>query len=285
MKKNINKKVIVGVLFIIIIGLAVLLVINLVKNDSNKQEQLISINEFIESNNYSVIDITEEIDNIFDSLKKYIYTSDRNSIDDFKKEELFSIISYNVKSDDIIVEKQDGEYTYGYVNKDLLNDQIDAIFGKNTISIDKNKYKMSISYGTFDNAGNIFKNAVLISQNDEEYYFRFYAGEGTSVCPTIIEIPIKLTEIRKIDNYLLLISKAIYTNCTSQESVNKNIINIYANPNKSNKLDSFELSLDTDKYEINLEDYIDDASEIYLLLKSDKKGNYHFYSSKINSND
>ena len=131
------------------------------------------------------------------------------------------------------------------------------------------------------NAGDEFQNAVLIKETAEDYYFRFYGREGTSACPILENTPIKLVEIRKIEDYLLLISKAVYNDCSNTNSNIENI-KVFNNPEKEDVLDTMNIPVES-TYQIDVRKYEEKASNIYLALKMDEKGKYHFYKSKINN--
>ncbi len=275
-----NKTIFIfGGIITILLAVATVLV---VKN-TNKKPLLETL---IDRNDYKIISTNKEIDNIFNSIKRYIHEdSSRNTYREFKENELFSIAGYNIKKEDITNVKKGDFSTYGYVKKNLLDNQIKAIFGTDKIKFSKELAKdgtISINSGIFENAGDEFRNASLVSKTDDEYYFSFIAKEGTTGCPEAKNPPIKLVELRKMDNYILLIAKAVYTKIVDGNS-NFCEVEIYDNkPSEKTKklLDSIKVKAGNTSYDIDINKYIDNASEIYIILEKDKAGEYHFLKSE-----
>lgn len=278
--KNKKRNIIlfICVLVIIILCLIGFFIIN--KKSSNNESDSQSIEELIIEDNYKKISENKELLNIFNSLKKYIYNTNRKDINSFSKIELFSIVGYNVKEKDISDIKDEGDYTYGYVNKDLLDKQIEAVFGKSTITFGlESEDKNVLNAGTFENTGDKFKNAVLMEQTNKQYYFRFYANEGTSACPKLKNIPIKLIEVRQIDNNILLVAKSVQTRVLEKED-NQCSVDVI-NYSIKDPLDTFNVDMKEASYTIDIDKYIDNAMDVYILLKKEKNGKYVFAESKI----
>ncbi len=252
-------------------------------NTVDVPEEQISIDELIAESNYSVIESTEEITNIYDSVKKIIYYFDIEDIDNISKNDLSNITSYNIKRDDILNIKKEDNYSYGYIKKELFDKQIENIFGDNSTIMQNKLNKIVNSYNNlfYFNVGDDIKRGTIIEQSNDSYYFKFSGGEGTWAWPVLEKPAIKLTEIRKVNNYLLLISKAVYSKCSSENENNSATVTIYNDFENNNVIDSINIPLGA-TYNIDVDKYIDNASEVYLVLKLNKKGNYQLYKSKRN---
>lgn len=251
------------------------------KTSSNNESNSLSIEELIIEDNYKKISENNELLNIFNSLKKYVYNTNRNGTNSFSKIELFSIVGYNVKEKDITNTKDEGDYTYGYINKELLDKQIAAVFGKGTfiIGLDSENSKKTLNSGVFENAGDKFKNAVLMEETKKQYYFRFYTNEGTSACPKLKNIPIKLIEVRQIDNNILLVAKSVQTRVleTEDNQCSVDVINYTI----KDPLDTFKVAMGEASYTVDIDKYIENAMDVYVLLKKENNGKYVFVESKI----
>ena len=270
--------IIVGILTIILAVTTFLIAKNM-----NRKPLLETL---IERKDYKLISENESINNIFNSIKRYIHEdSSRNTYKEFKSYELFSIVGYNIKKEYITNIKKDDFLTYGYIKKDLLDKQIKSIFGTDKIKFSKEESKdetININSGIFENAGDEFRNARLVSKTDDEYYFSFLAKEGTTGCPEAKNPPIKLVELRKMDNYILLIAKAVYTKIVDGNS-DFCEVEIYDNkPSEKTKrlVDSIKVKAGNNPYDIDINKYINSAGEIYIVLEKDKNGKYHFLKSE-----
>ena len=179
----------------------------------------------------------------------------------------------------------DNNYSYGYIKKEIFDKQLTTIFGENNTEIiqkfENVKNNPNNNIFRFPNAGDKFKSGILEKQENDSYYFKFYGGEGTWAFATLKSIPIKLIEIRKINNYLLLVSKAVYTSYSKESETSPTAtISVYNDYSLNNKIDQFQISVSEKNYEVDINKYLDSAENVYLALKADHKGNYHFYESK-----
>lgn len=253
--------------------------------ETKKEEPQIEIDDLINDEDYTIIEPNDYTINIFDTLKPIIYLHDIENIDDFYDNDIETIIGYNIKTEDIKDVKQEGKDNYGYINKALFDKQIDNIFGPNSDIISKRFDKMvkdpyvkpTLS---FKNADYEFRNGTILKETDNRFYFLFYKGTTTWAVPTFNNVPIKLVEIRIINDYLLLVSKAVYTTCYKKnETDDYATVSVYMDFGCERKIDEFQVSTHEEKYELDINKYLDNANNIYLVLKSDNKGNYYFYKS------
>lgn len=250
------------------------------------QEGQTNIDALINNKNYTLVEVNDEIRNIYDSLKKILYYRDKSNLESIEEYDLTEILTYPIKSENITnVQSDDNNYSYGYIKKEIFDKQLNTIFGNNNQQIIqkfeniKNNPKNNIFY--FPNAGDKFKRGILEKQENDSYYFKFYGGDGTWAYATMKSIPIKLIEVRKINNYLLLVSKAVYTSYSKDsETASTATINVYKDFALEDKIDQFQISVSEKNYEVDINKYLDSAENVYLALKADNKGNYHFYESK-----
>lgn len=279
---KIQKKTIVIIYLIVIAILALIGIVNMIHSASKNEVDSKSIDELINEKKYTTIKQNKEILNIFNSIKKYVYNTNREGLSSFSKTELFSIIGYNIKKENITDIKEEDTYSYGYIKKELLDQQIQDIFGKENIRIaldSEDKSKKTINGGVFENAGDKFKNAVLMEVTKKQYYFRFYRNEGISACPQMKNIPIKLMEVRQIDNYILLKAKSVLTRVVETEE-NQCTVDII-NYNVKDPLDTFKVEMGSTPYTIDIDKYTENAMDVYIVLKKGKRGKYYFSESKI----
>ncbi|MBR2678007.1 MAG: hypothetical protein IKE63_01135 [Bacilli bacterium] len=276
--------IIAGIITILLAVVTILVVINNNKKINSNKKMLSE--ELIDRKDYKIISTNKEIDNIFNSIKKCVYEdSNRNTYKEFKEYELFSIAGYNVKKEDITNIKKEDFSIYGYVKRDILDNQIKAVFGTDKIKVSKeesNDEMININTGVFENVGNEFRNIKLISKTDDEYYFSFYAKEGTSGCPEAKSPPIKLVELRQIDNNIILVTKAVYTKVVDGNSsfCEVEIYDNYPSEKSKKVLDKIKVKAGSEPYDVDINKYVDDASEIYIILEKDKNGEYHFLRSE-----
>ena len=254
--------------------------------DEKTPEEKISSDKLLEQllldTNYKKIDIKDKtLNKKYNALKEtLIYSYNVDSVEDVGETLLFSAVTFNIKNNDIKVDKKDHDFIYGYIKKSLLDNQIKDLFNNDKIKISKNNDDIiSLEHGTIENVDNKYRNAVLFRETENDYYFRFYGAEGTWASPVLKPVPIKLVEAREYDEYILVASKAVYDSPINQEG-NKWRMKICSDSLCNNVIK--EIKVDKKHYyKINIDDYIKDASTIYTIFKK-SENNYYYYKNIVN---
>lgn len=269
---------------IIILCLVVIIMLRIITFVVSYDQQKKAIEKIKEQGEfkYGYISENAEISNIFDSFKEFVYDESHEDINSFSTAELFTIIGYNIKDKDIKDVKKDGTYSYGYIKKELLDKRIETIFGKGKIKITKEKNDddvIEINAGKFKNTKNEFRNAVLLKEEKDRYYFRFLADEGNvGACGSRENIPIKIIKIFQIGNDIVIEAKAVQTKTTLENDNDSCLVEVM---NKKEQIDSFNIKLEERTYTIDIDKYQDKASDVYIYLREESKGKYRFSESKI----
>ena len=246
------------------------------------------LSKFMSSSNYKKMDINDEVLSKYNALKPLIYYYDIYRLKGIGSNLIFSSITYDINDDNIRIEKETNNEngyieSYGYIKKKLLDEKIKNLFGSEKIKItnENNDEYITLKEGKFENVSQKYRNASLISIEDSEYYFKFNDIKGTYAYPTLNPVPIKLTEIREYDNYVLFISKAVYSKRI--DSLNdSNIMGICSDWYCNNKID--EVTVGNSQYfTVNIDEYINNSETIYTIFKKKKDG-YYFYRNIINDN-
>jgi len=240
------------------------------------------LEELLANTNYKKIDIKDKtLNKKYNALKSdLIYSDNVDSIEDVSLSKLFSSVTYYINDKDIRVSKKEDNYTYGYIKKSLLDNQIKDLFNNDSIKITKEKDNIiSLEHGTIKNVNSKFRNAVLFRETEDEYYFRFNEAEGTWAAPILKPEPIKLVEAREYNEYILVTSKAVYDSAIDLDG-DKWRINICSDPMCKNVINEIKVN-EGRYYKININDYIKEAGTIYTIFKK-SDNNYYYYKNIIN---
>ena len=247
-----------------------------------KQEESIDgkelLNKLLEDNDYKEIDINDQkLIKKYNSLKgPLIYYYNIESLDSVVSTLIFNAISYDIKNDDIEETSSDDTYTYGNIKKSLLDNKIKDLFGPAKIKItnDRSSDFISVNYGQLINVDLKYRIATLIDNNGNDYSFRFLGSEGTWAWPSVKPEPIKLVESREYADYILVVSKAIYS-CPKDGETDKWTELVCSDSKCKNVIDEIKVNQEQ-YYTLNIDDYINNASTIYTIFKKDNNDFYYY---------
>lgn len=310
MKKKVN--IVIFLIIIILIILGILLTIFITNNLNSSKKEIKNNNDKVINNhnnnnntakednhdlftmllndsNYKEINIMDKkLLDKYNSLKgPMIYYYNIDTLKDVSSSLLFNAVTNNIKDNDIRVEKAEGNYTYGYIKKDLIDNQIENLFGSDSVKMTKdiNDGTISLNNGFLDNTDKAkYHYAELIEETTNDYYFKFFGlqGEGTWSWPSPKPLPIKMISAKEYENYILITSLAIYSKPANQDVIeNKRKMSICEDI-ICNKIIE-EITVNNEHYfSVNIDDYIDRAGKIYTIFKK-KKDNYYFFKNILNN--
>lgn len=279
---------------IVISSILLFLLHNREKSSNEKKEKTVNqekniggkelLKKLLKDNSYKEIDINNEVlTKKYNALKgPLIYYYDIESLKEIESNLIFGAITYDIQNNDIKETSSDDNYTYGVIEKNILDNKIKELFGPTKIKITKNTKSdyISINYGTLENVDQKYRNAVLMNTEEDNYNFRFYGAEGTSASPILKPVPIKLVEAREFSDYILVVSKAIYSSPIDLEDDQWKIK--VCSDSKCKKVIKEIKIVNEHYYTLNIDEYINEASTIYTIFKKDNK-NYYYYKNIIDN--
>lgn len=232
------------------------------------------ISDLVESSDYTEMDINDsKVNYIMSAMSDLIYKEDISGYSSLSKSEVVGVVSKLIKDEDIydVDDNKEPDYSYGYIKKATLNNYVSTLF------LDEEYLALPMNSGMgLVNASSKFLNATVVSKTNDAYYFRFYAKEGTAgPHPKIIDR--KVVSVKEFTDSILIEEKVFYFDYND-------VRKIYSDRDKTNII--AELDIDLNDYEklenttIDVNDYLDKAGTIYIVLEKNQ-GNYYFKMSQL----
>lgn len=254
---------------------------------TTKETSMELLNYLINSTEYQTISNNDKsFYNKYKSLELIIYNSNVYSYKKLSNDEIISSVFNNLEESNIKnVEKKDNNI-YGFVpksyvekqKKDLYNDEIKLKIGENIV----NKY----NYNFVNIANKVYRYVYLVELKGENYKIKIVDNYGTYAAPRIYPFPMRIINAKKIDDYILVTSKAVHLVGTTQNN-DKWTMKVCNNLKKdtTNICDKEigEEIVDKGPFAtIDIDKYLEEASTIYTIFK-EEEGNYYFYKNFINN--
>lgn len=260
-----------------------------IKDDATLQKETKELlNTLLEDSNYKELSIIDEkLTYKYNSLKgPFIYYYSIDTIEKVSDTLIAGAVFYNIKDEDIIVDKKEDKYTYGYINKEKLNYPIKELFGNNDIQFSQKSGWNYLNSGYLSNTTKEnYYHADFIEEKSGQYYFKFFGitGDGTWSYPQPQSEPIKMISARDYKDYILVISKAIYAKPDSSEAENgTRKMNICADTVCNKKIGELSVSSQERYFPLNIDDYLENAGIIYTIFRK-SNDNYYYYKNIIDN--
>ena len=135
-------------------------------------------------------------------------------------------------------------------------------------------------------ANKVYRYVYLVELDGENYKIKIIDNYGTYAAPRIYPFPMTVVNAKKIDDYILVTSKAVHLVGTtpSGDKWNMKVCNSMMDnsSNICNKEIGEELVNKGPFATIDIDKYLEEASTIYTIFK-EEEGNYYFYKNFINN--
>ncbi len=171
---------------------------------------------------------------------------------------------------------------YGFVQKSYVEDKLKEIYNnKVKVNIGEsviNKY----DYNFITISNKVYRYVYIVESKGDNYKIKIVNNYGTYSSPRIYPFSMEIVDAKKIDDYILVTSKAVYLkgielkNNKWTMSVCNSITKNYCNK----EIERIEVEKGPFTT-INIDNYLDTASTIYTVFK-EEDNNYYFYKNFIN---
>lgn len=256
--------------------------------EKEKIDSLKLLEKLNKSNNYSILQNNDS--SFYDKYKSLEFTIYHENIYSFYNlnNDLIksSIFNYTSLNDIDNIEKKEDKI-YGYINKDIVDKKIKSLFNSKRIKVELTDAEDIYSNAHYDynfiNISNkLYRYVNLNNLKNNKYEVVLLDNIGTIPGPRVYPFPMKITNVKKYDEYILVTSKAVYTQGSQKSMKIYNKINMDSVINdEANKIGN-ETTKDFPFCKIDINKYIDKASTIYTIFKKDGD-NYYFYRNFVNN--